>query len=34
MGHQSILATEKTYAEFLDTTIDDEFMKIQKLYEE
>ena len=28
MGHQSILATEKTYAEFLDTTIEKEFKKI------
>ena len=34
MGHQSILATEKTYAEFLDTTIDKEFRKIRKLYKE
>ena len=34
MGHQTILATEKTYAEFLDSTIDEEFKKIQKLYEE
>ena len=34
MGHQSILATEKTYAEFLDTTIDKEFKKIRKLYKE
>lgn len=34
MGHQSILATEKTYAEFLDTTINQEFKKIEKLYQE
>lgn len=34
MGHQSILATEKTYAEFLDSTIDSEFRKIEKLYDE
>ena len=34
MGHQSILATEKTYAEFLETTIDTELEKIEDLYQE
>ena len=34
MGHQSILATEKTYAEFLETTIDTELEKIENLYQE
>ena len=34
MGHQSILATEKTYAEFLETTIDKEMEKIENLYQE
>ena len=34
MGHQSILATEKTYAEFLETTIDSELEKIENLYQE
>ena len=34
MGHQSILATEKTYAEFLDSTVNKEFKKLEKLYKE
>ena len=32
MGHASISATEKTYAEFLDETIDDEMSKLEKCF--
>lgn len=32
MGHQSILATEKTYANYLDKTIDTEISKIDGLF--
>ena len=33
MGHASIQATEKTYAEFLDDTVTDEMSKLEKCFE-
>lgn len=33
MGHSSILATEKTYAEFLDETVTKEMKKVGNIYE-
>ena len=32
MGHSSILATEKTYAEYLDETVNKEMEKIDAMY--
>lgn len=33
MGHSSILATEKTYAKYLDGTVDDEIKKLSNIFQ-